>query len=72
MTEHDGILIFSELSDGSGLLEFDVKTVNGWIEVSSVKVWDGVAWVNRPLMRFNGSTWEAAKLRVWAQAHPPL
>lgn len=35
-----------------------IKVWNGsaWVE-KPVKVWDGAAWVTKPLKRWGGSTW---------------
>lgn len=65
MTEFDGSLVFSDAADDTGLLVFIGEAASGWLEVSGVKVWTGSGWERKPLLRFNGVSWEAAAIKVW-------
>ena len=72
MAEYDGALVFTDQSDGSGLLEFRAATVRGWKSVSELKVWTGARWEPKPLLRFNGLAWEGATIKVWVEMPAPL
>lgn len=65
MAVFDGKLVFTAPADGSGKLVFGEEFPSDWMVVSSVKVWNGSAWVQRNLRVFDGVAWQTVSLKIW-------
>lgn len=57
-----------QVTAGNPTTGFAIDVSTGAVTYATVKVWDGGAWLTKPLKVWNGSAWVVKPVKAWDSA----